>query len=171
MADFIIPTIVIAAWIGIRALFCFEKNTDYPKPYPPLPYKLFTVRMPVVWMLLTAVGLGTDTWGNNYELASGERVGMVTTFAKEGYVWKTWEGQLAMEGLMSDGSHSHANVWYFSVDSQGRHGEDVDGLAKVIADLVAKGGKVRVRYLETFSGWTWRGETKCYVQSVEPVEK
>jgi hypothetical protein len=171
MADFIVPTIIIAVWIGIRVLSCFAKNTDYPKPSPPIPYKLFTRRMPIVWMLLVAFGLGVDTWDNNCELATGERIGMVTTFAKTGLVWKTWEGELAMEGLMSDGSHSHANVWDFSVDSQGRHGEDVEGLAKQIADLTAKGGKVRVKYVRAWAGWTWRGDTSYYVQSVEPVEK
>ena len=163
MADFIVPTILITVWICIRALIRdIDSDPDM---------RLFTIRMPIVWLALVVSGLAIDTWGNNYVVSSGSAVGAITDFAREGLAWKTWEGQIALEGLMSDGSHSHANVHRFSIDSQGRHGEDVEGLAKRIAEIAATGGKVRLTYLTTLSGWTWRGSTDVYVQSVEPVGK
>lgn len=37
------------------------------------------------------------TWGTlHYSYSSGERVGQIQKFSKKGWVFKTWEGELAM---------------------------------------------------------------------------
>ncbi len=114
---------------------------------------------------------GYEAIGNNIEYSTGLRVGMVNKVAEKGLFWKTYEGQMALEGIVSGGSSSGANVWDFSIDRQAWHGENPKELADKISGYAEAGTKVKITYNQPFATWPWRAGTTYLVQSVEPVAK
>ena len=75
--------------------------------------------------------------------SEGIRVGTVQKFGKKGFVTKSWEGELVMDGTKIKGNQNGVrggNVWAFSVD-------DV-AVAKVIDDTVMNGSMVALRYCQ-----------------------
>ena len=51
-----------------------------------------------------------------YVYSDGIKTGSITKFTQKGLIFKTWEGQLNLGGMVSDGDGGMvANVWNFSV--------------------------------------------------------
>ncbi|MBI4440687.1 hypothetical protein HY639_00825 [Candidatus Woesearchaeota archaeon] len=122
--------------------------------------------------LAAALGWGTfQGVGNDYVYSEGIRTGMINKFSHRGVVWKTYEGEMALEGIASRGNYTGANVWRFSLDNQARHGENVDDLAQKIRTSLEANQKVKVSYIEPLTTWPWRSETDYLVVKVEPVQK
>lgn len=107
---------------------------------------------------------------NNAEYSNGVRTGMINKFSKKGYLVKTYEGQMALEGIASNGNSVGANIWDFSLDGQQRHGENTDELAQKFFEYIDAGTKVKVTYVEPWATWPWRSGTSHLVQKVEPVK-
>ena len=75
--------------------------------------------------------------------SEGIRVGSVQKFSQRGFVNKSWEGELVMEGTKfkgSNGSVRGGNVWAFSVMDA--------SVAKVIEEAVMTGGEVALKYCQ-----------------------
>lgn len=108
---------------------------------------------------------------NRYEYSSGTRTGMINKISRKGLFWKTFEGEMALEGIVSGGSNSGANVWDFSIDGSARNGENEYLLANKVEDALKTGTKVRITYREPFLTWPWRGSTHYFIQSIEPMNK
>lgn len=52
----------------------------------------------------------------DYVYSEGERTGVITKFTNKGLLFKTWEGQMNLGGVVSNGDGGvTANVWNFSV--------------------------------------------------------
>ena len=109
--------------------------------------------------------------GNNLCYSHGERTGMINKVSENGLFWKTSEGQMALEGIVSGHNFVCANVWDFSLDRQARHGEDVKKIAAKLQEYMQAGTKVRVTYTEPLATWPWRSETGYLIQNVEPIVK
>ncbi|MEK6970040.1 MAG: hypothetical protein AABW48_06460 [Nanoarchaeota archaeon] len=131
----------------------------------------FGVVIPVIGVVIGTVVGGCCSMLNSYDYSSGSRAGMVNRVARKGLIWKTHEGQMALEGIVSGGESMGANVWEFSIDNQTRHGENVFELSKKLNDALESGQKVKVNYISVIGGWPWRGSTNNYIQSVEPIVK
>ena len=108
---------------------------------------------------------------NNVQYGNGIRVGVVNKISKKGYVWKTFEGELVLEGLVSNGQTSGANLWDFSLDNEQRHGENIEELARTITECAETGTKVKIKYIQPWGTWPWRSGTDYLVQSVEPLSQ
>jgi hypothetical protein len=70
-----------------------QSGGETPKPRKRFPWKrwlFIVVATPVVLFLLYTVTV------LNWSYAKGERAGYVQKFSKKGWVFKTWEGELAM---------------------------------------------------------------------------
>lgn len=113
---------------------------------------------------------GCNLAGNDFEYSKGARTGMINKFTEKGLIWKTYEGEMALEGIVSGENYSGANVWDFSLDNQSRHGENREELAKKIQSYLESGTKVKVTYVEPFTTWPWRSGTNYLIQSVEPIK-
>ncbi len=107
--------------------------------------------------------------GNNIEYSRGERVGMVNKLSEKGLFWKTWEGQMALEGIVSSNNTMGANVWDFSLDREAWNGEDTKELVAKLRGYMQNGAKVKLTYKEPLATWPWRSGTDYLIQSVEPV--
>ena len=58
------------------------------------------IRSAVGILFLILLGFGLWVWGSlKFVYSSGERAGYVQKFSKKGWVFKTWEGELAMVAL------------------------------------------------------------------------
>jgi hypothetical protein len=106
---------------------------------------------------------------NNWQISEGERTGMVNKVSTKGYFWKTWEGQMALEGIVSGSTSMGANIWDFSIDQQSRHGENKEELIKKLQDAINSGEKVKIRYLEMAKTWPWRSGTDHLIQGIDYV--
>nr|MBI4157176.1 hypothetical protein [Candidatus Woesearchaeota archaeon] len=124
-----------------------------------------------IGFLVFVLGGGCGSYTNSHEYSNGIRTGMINKISKKGLIWKTYEGQMALEGIVSDGQRMGANVWDFSIDNQARNKENIEELAKKAQEYLESGTQVKVRYREVLWGWPWRGSTDYYIQAVEPVEK
>ena len=128
------------------------------------------LRVIIAGALLLGTCAVAGTGLSSCEYSSGERVGVVNKLSRKGAVFKTFEGQMTLEGLASNGEGVGANVWYFSVDESHSRGENVAELTKQLTDAMKSGRKVEVTYKQNFVGLPWRGETDYFVQSVKVLE-
>ena len=111
---------------------------------------------------------GCQAVGNSVEYSDGQRVGVINKISNKGLFWKTYEGEMALEGLVG-GNNVAANLWDFSIDNQSRRGENVDSLYSKIKKYQEEGTKVKITYKEPFATWPWRSETDYLIQTVEPL--
>ena len=71
-----------------------------------------------------------------YTYSDGVKTGSITKFTKKGLIFKTWEGQLNLGGMTSDGDGGMvANVWNFSVIDE-----------KLAEQLQSSQGRVSLKY-------------------------
>jgi hypothetical protein len=93
----------------------------------------------------------------NWSYSSGERAGYVQKFSRKGFVFKTWEGELAMVSVPG----TMPEKFYFSVRT--------DSVAGGITQFMGK--KVALSY-EQHLGLpvNWFGETEYFITKVTPLE-
>lgn len=108
-------------------------------------------------------------FGNRYVYSEGARSGTVNKLSHKGLIWKSWEGEMALEGIAKRGDNIGANLWQFSIDNQARHGEDIAALQAQLDSAMRSGARVNIRYIQQLSSWPWRASTTYMVQSVEIV--
>jgi hypothetical protein len=128
-----------------------------PKPPPPVwrrvrRYVLVALVSPFVALFLyTLIML-------NWAYSSGERSGTVSSFGRQGWFCKTWEGELvaaAAPGVLPE-------RWAFTVRD--------DDVARQVAD--ARGQRVVLYYSEHRGLWSsCFGETPYFVDSVRVLEE
>jgi hypothetical protein len=111
-----------------------------------------------VLLLVPFLALMTYTWvAMSWSYSSGERAGYVQKFSKKGWIWKTWEGELAMVNLPG----AMPEKFEFSVLS--------DSVAAQINQTL--GRRVTLTY-EQHKGvpLSYFGETEYFVDAVRVIE-
>ncbi len=114
------------------------------------------------WLLLIVavalVAFVLYTWSAlHWSYSTGDRAGYVQKFSNKGWIFKTWEGELAMVSIPG----TTPEKFYFSVRE--------DSVAAMINQLL--GRRVALHY-EQHVGVpvNWFGETEYYVVSVRLAE-
>lgn len=153
--------------LGARFFPSFDEAYKYDMD----PVSLFGRWIGSIGLAVTLTYGGCQGIGNNIEYSEGVRAGMINKFSNKGLFWKTYEGQMALEGIVSGKNSVGANVWNFSLDRQARNGENTEELAEKIRQSLETGTKVRVTYVEPLATWPWRSGTDYLIQNVEPVEQ
>jgi len=118
--------------------------------------------------LLTAPWACYQKIGNNINYSNGVRSGMINKISNKGLFWKTWEGEMALEGMVSGENSNGANVWDFSIDRDDPKTQD---LVKKIQTALSTGQKVKVDYTQKLTTWPWRSDTTYLITDVQPIEK
>lgn len=97
-----------------------------------------------------------------FTYSEGSRAGRLIKFSSNGYIFKTYEGEINLGGVTNaaNGSMMMNYMWDFSV---------VD---KAVADSLStlEGKDIRVHYKEKLAKLPWRGNTKFIVDKVEEVK-
>ncbi len=113
--------------------------------------------------------LGCGSITNSWKYSEGDRVGMVNKVSKKGAIWKTNEGQMALEGIVSGGGSTGANVWDFSIDNY-LPDDKQDELIKQLNTAMNAEQKVKIHYTEMFCTFPWRSGSNVLIQSVKPIQ-
>lgn len=101
------------------------------------------------------------------QYSNGTRTGIVTKFSERGLIWKKWEGQMVLGGIV-DGA---ANTWDFSVDNLSQHGENKSEIVKKLQQAQDDGKRIKIHYRREMICAPWRSETSYLVVGVEEPKK
>ena len=116
----------------------------------------------IILVILLVVGAGAFSFFYFGTYGEGVRSGQVMKISKRGVVFKTYEGQLNMEGFGAvDTDNQFSEVWEFSIEKS--HSEIIEKLEKAALD----GERVNLEYVERYSAFPWRGDTKYFVTKVD----
>jgi hypothetical protein len=122
------------------------------------------IRKFFIWLLVIVVAGFAIYYGiSNITYSEGSRAGTLIKISKKGYVFKTYEGELALSGVGGYiiGPSNQGNVWAFSAKNK-----------KVYEDLSRFEGKqVSLNYKEKMRTFPWLGETRYFVYSVELINE
>lgn len=116
------------------------------------------LRWLVVLVVVGVVLFALYTWSTlQWSYSSGDRAGYVQKFSHKGWIFKTWEGELAMVSMPG----TNPEKFYFSVRN--------DSVAAAINQSL--GRRVALHY-EQHVGVpvNWFGDTEYFVVSVRPAE-
>jgi len=97
--------------------------------------------------------------------SEGFRAGVVMKVSKKGVLFKTYEGELNVEGITSDGGNKMpTSVWEFSVEA------DRKDILEKLEEASLNRKRVKLVYHEKFRKLFWRGDTPYFVVDVEILE-
>ncbi|TSA30248.1 MAG: 6-phosphogluconate dehydrogenase [Bacteroidetes bacterium] len=92
----------------------------------------------------------------------GIRAGTVLRISKKGVIWKTYEGQLALESFGALKKVSPlAETFDFSVERGN------DSIVRLLESVALSGERVNLRYIKRYMVFPWRGKTMYFVRGVE----
>ena len=99
----------------------------------------------------------------SYTYSEGNRAGRLIKFSKQGFMFKTYEGEMNLGGVTNAANNSMMMnyMWDFSVTDES------------VADslLMLEGKDISVHYKEKMAKLPWRGDTKYIVDKVVEVRK
>jgi hypothetical protein len=115
-----------------------------------------------IWTIVIVVGGGLIYYGiSAITYSEGARSGVLIKISKKGYLFKTYEGELALSGvggyIVQPGSQG--NVWNFSVKNK----ETYQKMQEF------EGRSVSLKYKQKLRTFFWQGETEYLVYDVEQV--
>ena len=98
----------------------------------------------------------------SFTYSEGNRAGRLIKFSKQGFLFKTYEGEMNLGGVSNTVNNSMMMnyMWDFSVDD------------KSVADTLLKleGREISVHYKQKMGKLPWRGDTKYIVDRVVEVK-
>lgn len=122
----------------------------------------FVKRLLLILAVLTLITSVAYYFISGMTFSEGNRAGYLVKISKKGVVFKTYEGQLNLAGMGQGGvaNMTDDNVWSFTAANE-----------TVFYDLQKyEGKKVSLHYKERYRSFPWQGDTKYFVDKVEPVE-
>ncbi|MBG9376545.1 hypothetical protein I5907_09890 [Panacibacter sp. DH6] len=110
-------------------------------------------------LIILFLGLGIFVYVRYFwEFGVGTKAGVLNTFMKKGYMFKTYEGKIIQSGFKAN---VQSNEFEFSVTDE-----------KVAQILLANSGReVELRYKEYFAALPWRGMQRYVVDSVYEIRQ
>jgi hypothetical protein len=110
-----------------------------------------------VVVLVVGVIIGTRYF---YVVGVGMKAGTLNYVVKKGYVFKTFEGEMILDGFQSKGPNSmQSNEFLFSITDT----------ALAMKLMLNSGSHVLVRYKEYNGSVAWRGYSKFVVDSIVSI--
>lgn len=114
----------------------------------------------ITLLMVILVGSGYFYWKYYFTYSDGNRTGLLQKFSRKGNLFKTYEGELVLSSLISNGNMTlSAEKFFFSVEN------------KVVAQQLMgfEGQKIVVHYEEKKGTLPWRGDSFYLVDSVRLV--
>lgn len=108
-------------------------------------------------IIILIIGFGIFFYVRFYWVfGTGTKAGVLNTFMKKGYIFKTYEGKIIQSGFKAN---VQSNEFEFSVTDE--------NVARIL--LANSGREVELRYREYFGALPWRGMQKYIVDSVYEI--
>lgn len=112
----------------------------------------------LVLFLIVAAGIAGYLLVCNYTYGEGSRTGYLIKFARTGYIFKTYEGEMNLGGMNANNNSVANYLWDFSV---------LGSEKEVVNELSNYEGKViTVFYREKLKNMPWQGNTKYFVYKI-----
>jgi hypothetical protein len=110
----------------------------------------------IITIIIIAL-IGFIYWRYFFVFAEGTKAGVLNTFQKKGYLFKTYEGQLIQSGFRGNpGTAIQSNEFYFSVTDE-----------KVAQKLMQNSGRDMELHYKRYQGsLPWRGMQLYVIDSV-----
>jgi len=122
----------------------------------------FFKRLLLYFVLIILIGFAAMYFYFNFTYSEGSHAGLLLKFSQNGYVFKTYEGEINMGGINPlPGNTIANNIWKFSVKE--------DSIANILKQK--EGQMLRLHYKEKIKSMPWQGETNFIVDGVDVVEK
>ncbi|HEV3414646.1 MAG TPA: hypothetical protein VG101_19335 [Puia sp.] len=115
----------------------------------------------IIFVIVLVVGviIGTRYF---YVVGEGMKAGTLNYVVKKGYVFKTYEGEMILDGFQSKGPNTmQSNEFLFSITDT----------ALAMKLMLSSGNHVLVRYKEYNGSVAWRGYSKFIVDSLVSISK
>lgn len=128
------------------------------------PSGITLVELLVIATILLVLGIivavpFTKVWGVPITYSDGDRTGVVYKISKKGFYWKTWEGELNLGGMSTDGNGTAVpNRWAFSAAN--------DSIASQLTEAARNGERITLHYKQPLVVRFSQGETKYIVDRV-----
>lgn len=119
-----------------------------------------------IYLLAVAfVSIAMYSCTENY--SDGEKVGVLTEFAKSGLIWDSWDGCL---NITQTGMNTSGDPFIFSFDNDRN---DQSHLIEMMKQAQIEGWKIKIKY-HRVKGRNWffnRGRSKYFVDSVDVLDR
>jgi hypothetical protein len=109
-----------------------------------------------IGFILILILAGFIYWKFYFVFATGTKAGVLNTFQKKGFVFKTYEGKLIQSGFQAN---VQSNEFEFSVTEE--------KVAKIL--LENSGREVQLHYMRYLGALPWRGIQSYVVDSVYEI--
>jgi len=114
-------------------------------------------------LLLVSGGVFSFLYWGTY--SEGIRAGQVIKLTKQGFIFKTYEGQLNLDTFGAiKGATAIRETFEFSVEPS------QIALTAELETVALSGERVSLHYKERFVSWPWLGETKYFITRVERIK-
>jgi hypothetical protein len=121
------------------------------------------IRILIVGLMIT-IGVFSFMYWAVYE--RGVMAGKVLRVSEKGVIFKTFEGKLNLETFGAlKGTSPIAESFDFSVE------KDQDEIIKELQEVALSGERVNLYFIKRYAVFSWRGETKYFVNKVERIGK
>ena len=118
----------------------------------------------VLFLAVALMSIVMCSCSENY--SEGEKVGVLTEFAKSGLLWDSWDGNL---NITQTGMNTSGDPFTFSFDNDR---DDQSQLIDLMKEAQVKGWKIKIKY-HRVRGWNWfknRGRSQYFVNDVEVLD-
>ncbi len=124
--------------------------------------KKFTKRL-LLFILIVGLLILSFFYFGTY--STGDRAGKVMKISEKGMIFKTYEGQINMEGFGAVRSENiFSQTFEFSVEG------DRDDIIETLKKAMSKGKRVNIHYIERYWKISWRGDSKYFVREAEILD-
>lgn len=100
----------------------------------------------VLFLAVALMSIVMCSCSENY--SEGEKVGVLTEFAKSGLLWDSWDGNL---NITQTGMNTSGDPFTFSFDNDR---DDQSQLIDLMKEAQVKGWKIKIKY-HRVRGWNW----------------
>ncbi len=117
----------------------------------------------VIFILIIGVLVFSFFYFGTY--GKGDRVGKVMKISEKGVLFKTYEGQINMEGFGAVKSENmFSQTFEFSVE------KDRSDIIENLKTAMNNGKRVNIHYIERYWRIPWRGDSKHFVRGVKILD-
>ncbi len=119
-------------------------------------------RIIILALVIGAIIFSFLYWGV-YE--RGVMAGKVLRVTQKGVIFKTYEGKLNLETFGAlKGASPIAESFDFSVES------DREDIIKELESVALSGERVNLHFIKRYTAFSWRGDTKYFIDKVERLK-
>lgn len=110
--------------------------------------------------LIALIAISTASLTGCYEVADGEKIGMITRVSQQGVFCKTWEAEI-IRGGFSGGSGVNGQAFHFTIENP--------ELVKQVQSAMEKQVEVKIHYKTEMNSFCRSSSGDSFVQSIETI--